>query len=245
MSEHQLTELFERAGTATPVSSPPLARIAAGARSRRRRRLVGQSGLAIAGLAFVVGSGWAFLGSVDDDLGQPATPPQSALTSSEATPPTVSIRGDLPSDTEKAEYIASLETTVLPVIEDLQVEYFMDEPDCANLTYARGDYIDGNPEHCGGSTDHPAPFDDVVRADHARVAAALEESRTPIERAGGNFIAGDLRYAFFMSTHGAPFATSWDLLYDPDDLRPKTATELVTFTPVSGEDGWWFVCCSD
>ncbi len=244
MSEPQLTELLERAGAAMLVSSPPVARIAAGARSRRRRRLVGQSGLALAALAVVVGFGTQLLGPVDDDLGQPATPPESAPAPTEATP-TVSIRDDLPSDAEKAEYIASLETTVLPVVEDLQVEYFMDEPDCANLTYPRGDFIDGDPEHCGGSTDHPAPFDDVVRADHARVAAALEESRTPIERAGGKFIAGDLRYAFFMSTQGAPFATSWDLLYDPEDLQPKTATELVTFTPVSGEDGWWFVCCSD
>lgn len=154
------------------------------------------------------------------------------------------IRGDLPSDAEKAEYIASLETTVLPVVEDLQVEYVMNEPDCANLTYPRGDFIDGDPEHCSGSTDDPAPFDDVVRADHARMAAALE-SRTPIERAGGTFAGRGLRYAFFMSTHGAPFATSWELLYDPDDLHPKTATDLVAFTPVPGEDGWWFVCCAD
>ena len=240
MSEPQLTELLERAGAATLVSSPPLARIAAGVRSRRRRRLVGQSGLALVALAVVVGFGTPLLRPVDDDLGQPATPPESAPTPTEAT-----RSDDLPSDAEKAEYIASLKTTVLPVVEDLQVEYFMDEPDCANLTYPRGDFIDGDQEHCGGSTDHPAPFDDVVRADHARVAAALEESRTPIERAGGKFIAGDLRYAFFMSTHGAPFATSWDLLYDPEDLQPKTATELVTFTPVSGEDGWWFVCCAD
>jgi hypothetical protein len=155
------------------------------------------------------------------------------------------IQGDLPSDAEKAEYVASLETTVLPVVEDLQVAYVMDEAGCANLTYRRGDFIDGDPEHCGGSTDDPAPFDDVVRADHARLAAALEESRTPIERAAGKFTARDLRYAFFMSTHGAPFATSWELLYDPDDLYPKTATDLVTFAPVPGEDGWWFACCAD
>jgi hypothetical protein len=155
------------------------------------------------------------------------------------------VRGDLPSDAEKAQYVASLETTVLPVVEDLQVEYFMDDPDCANFTYLRGDFIDGDPQHCGGSTDDPAPFDDLVRADHARVAAALDQSRTPIERAGGKYSAGDLRYALFMSTHGAPFATSWELLYDPDDQQPKTATDMVKFTPVPGEDGWWFACCAD
>ena len=169
---------------------------------------------------------------------------QRAPAPTEATP-TVSIRDDLPSDAEKAEYIASLETTVLPVSKTCRSSTSWTSPIAQTSPNPRGDFIDGDPEHCGGSTDHPAPFDDVVRADHARVADALAESRTPIERAGGKFIAGDLRYAFFMSTQGAPFATSWDLLYDPEDLQPKTATELVTFTPVSGEDGWWFVCCSD
>lgn len=48
-----------------------------------------------------------------------------------------------------------------------------------------------------------------------------------------------------MSTHGAPFTTSWELLYDPDGLRPKTASDQVTFTPVPGEDSWWFACCAD
>ena len=66
------------------------------------------------------------------------------------------IRGDLPTEAEKAEQIARLEATVLPVVEDLQVEYFMDEPGCANLTYPRGDFIDGDPEDCSGSTDSPA-----------------------------------------------------------------------------------------
>ena len=146
---------------------------------------------------------------------------------------------------EKAEYIASLELTVLPVVEDLKVEFFMDESDCAILTYPRGDFIAGDPEDCGGTTNDPAPFDDVARADHARVAAALADSRTPIERTAGNYAAGHPRDASFLSHHGAPFTTSWELIYDPDDLQPKTATDMVTFTPVPGENGWWFACCAD
>ena len=35
------------------------------------------------------------------------------------------IRGDLPSEAEKAAQIERLKATVLPVIEDLQVEYFI------------------------------------------------------------------------------------------------------------------------
>lgn len=245
MSDPELAELLERVGAATPVSVPPLAGIAAGARSRRRRRLVGLSGLALATLAVVVGLGTALLGVAGRDLGQPAAPPAAPTD----TAPAVPDRGDLPSDTELAGYVARLETTVLPVLEELQVEYFMDEPSCANLTYNRyphGDFTDGDPEHCGGSTDEPEPFDEVVRADHARVAAALEESGTPIERAGGRFISGELRGGFFMSTHRAPFATSWELIYDPENLQPHTPGGLLTIvTPVLGEDGWWFQCCAD
>ena len=154
------------------------------------------------------------------------------------------VRSDLPSDAERVEYVARLEATVLPVIEQQQVVYFMDELDCANLTYSRGDFIDGDPEDCG-STDDPHLFDDVARDDHDRLAAALAESQTPIEQTGGAFTGRDLRFVFFMSTQGAPFATSWEILYDPDDSYPKTATDLVTFTPIPDEDGWWFVCCAD
>jgi hypothetical protein len=49
------------------------------------------------------------------------------------------IRGDLPSEAEKAEQIGRLKATVLPVLEDLKVEYFMDAAGCAILTYPRGD----------------------------------------------------------------------------------------------------------
>lgn len=155
------------------------------------------------------------------------------------------IRGDLPSEPEQAAYVTSLRATVVPVIEELQVEYFMDAPGCANLTYRRGDFIDGDPEDCGGSTGHAIQFDDVARADHARVVEALDRSRTPIERLGGRFTDGALGWAFFSSTRGAPFAASWELLHDPDDVQPEQATGQVTYTAVPGQAGWVFACCSD
>ena len=120
----------------------------------------------------------------------------------------------------------------------------MDEADCALLAYSHGDFIDGDPDDCR-FTDDPLPFDDVARIDRVRLAAALDESRTPIERTGGTFTGRDLRFAFFMSTRGAPFATSWEILYDPDDLYPRTATDIGSFTPIPEQDGWWFVCCAD
>ena len=156
------------------------------------------------------------------------------------------IRGDLPSEAEKAAQIERLKATVLPVIEDLQVEYFMDVHGCANLTYPRGDFIDGDPEDCGGSTGRSVQFDDVGRADHQLIKAALAASGTPIERVGGTFLSdGRVRYAWFMSHHGAPFATSWALEYDPGGTRAPGPAGMVTLTPVEGEQDWWFACCAD
>ena len=156
------------------------------------------------------------------------------------------IRGDLPSEAEKAEQIGRLKATVLPVIEDLQVEYFMDVHGCANLTYPRGDFIDGDPEDCGGSTGRSVQFDDVGLADHQRIKDALAASGTPIENVGGRFFSdGRVRWAFFASTHGAPFATSWSLEYDPEGTRSSWSWGVVTLTPVEGEQDWWFACCAD
>ena len=100
------------------------------------------------------------------------------------------IRGDLASEAEKAEQIGRLEATVLPVIEDLKVEYFMDAAGCAILTYPRGDFFDGDPEDCGGSTDRAVQFDDVARADHQLIKAALAASGAPTERGGGFVCSG-------------------------------------------------------
>jgi hypothetical protein len=156
------------------------------------------------------------------------------------------IRGDLPSEVEKAAHVGRLKATVLPVIEDLQVEYFMDVAGCAILTYARGDFFDGDPEDCRGSTGRAVQFDDIARADLQLIEAALAASGTPIERVGGTFLSdGRLRWAFFMSTHGAPFATSWSLEYDPEGTRSPGPAGIVTLTPVVGEQDWWFACCAD
>jgi hypothetical protein len=155
------------------------------------------------------------------------------------------IHGDLPSEAEKAEQIGRLKATVLPVLEDLKVEDFMDAAGCAILTYPRGDFFDGDPEDCGDSTGG-VPFDDVARADHQLIKAALAASGTPIERVGGTFLSdGRVGWAWFMSHHGAPFATSWSLEYDPEGARSPGPAGIVTRTPVEGEQDWWFACCAD
>ena len=51
--------------------------------------------------------------------------------------------------------------------------------------------------------------------------------------------------AWFMSTHGAPFAASWSLEYDAEGTRSPVSAGMVTLTPVEGEQDWWFACCAD
>jgi hypothetical protein len=156
------------------------------------------------------------------------------------------IRGDLPSEAEKAEQIGRLKATVLPVIEDLKAEYFMDAAGCAILTYPRGDFFDGDPEDCGGSTERAVRFDDVARGDHQQIKAALAASGTPIENVGGTFISdGRVQSAWFASSQGAPFATSWLLEYLPEGTRSPRTAGSGTLTAVEGEQDWWFACCAD
>ena len=126
------------------------------------------------------------------------------------------IRGDLPSEAEKAEQIGRLKATVLPVLEDLKVEYFMDAAGCAILTYPRGDFFDGDPEDCGGFTDRAVQFDDVARADHQLIKAALAASGTPIERVGGTFLR--------MAASGGPFSC-------PPTARPSRRRGRWSTTP--------------
>ncbi|HEU5455098.1 MAG TPA: hypothetical protein VFU85_05375 [Nocardioides sp.] len=244
MSDPGLAALLERAGEGTHVNAPPLGAIAAGARRRRRLRRLALSGVAVVTLAVIVALAAALPGGSGGGVLEPAAHPTAPTQAA----PDVPDRGDLPPDAELTDYVSRLEATVVPVLKELKVEYFMDEPDCAGMTYDRPpprDFTSGDPEHCGGLTNDPKPFDDVVRADHARVSAALKQSGTPIERAGGTFSAGELRGAFFMSTHRAPFATSWELIYDAD-AQGRTPEGMVTIVaPVPGKPGWWFQCCSD
>lgn len=154
--------------------------------------------------------------------------------------------GDLPSGRERSRQVDRLEATVLPVVQDLQVEYFMNEAGCINLTYPRGDFVDGDREHCGGSTTNPSPFDEIARADHGRIAAAIEASGTSVERVGGRYSTdGRTRSVWFQSNEGAPLATSWSLEYDPERRTTAGPDGMVTKTPVEGKADWWFACCAD
>jgi hypothetical protein len=155
------------------------------------------------------------------------------------------IVGDLPSEEEQLRQITNLETTVLPIVEELRVEYYMDQDGCTILTYERGDFVDGEPD-CGGTTSTPVRFDSVARADLERLGAALQASETPVERTGGTFGGdGRGRTIWFSSSRGAPMGTVWYLEYDPDGTHSAGPQGMVTLDPVPGKADWWFACCAD
>ena len=155
------------------------------------------------------------------------------------------IVGDLPSEEEQLRQITNLETTALPIVEELRVEYYMDQEGCTILTYERGDFVDGEPD-CGGTTSTPVRFDGVARADLERLRAALQASETPVERAGGTFSDdGGRRIIWFSSSRGAPMGTVWYLEYDPGGAHSAGSQGIVTLDPIPGKADWWFACCAD
>ena len=154
------------------------------------------------------------------------------------------IRGDLPSEAEKAAQMADSRPRSCPSWRTCRSSTSWTRPG-APSSHPRGDFFDGDPEDCGGSSGRAVQFDDVARADHNLIKAALAESGTPIERVGGTFLRdGRVRWAFFMSTQGAPFATSWSLEYDAESTRSPGPAECDAHAG-RGRANWWFACCAD
>jgi hypothetical protein len=76
-----------------------------------------------------------------------------------------------------AEEVASLQTHVLPLLEEIQPTWY-EEASCDILEYPRGTFSDDG--ECGG---RPAeqPFDDVAGADLDRLLDAVERSGVPTD----------------------------------------------------------------
>jgi hypothetical protein len=147
-----------------------------------------------------------------------------------------------PSSVEMAEETGRLQQ-VLPLLEKLGVTRFTAEDGCTWIIYARGAFFDGGgPCQPGGA----GPFDDLARADHARLLEALDAAGAPTQRLLDATIGPDGRLATALFAHSAhPFPSSWAYLYDPADQQPKVdgGRLEVEHTRVSAD--WWFVSSLD
>ncbi|MGH3476987.1 MAG: hypothetical protein ACRDQD_09130 [Nocardioidaceae bacterium] len=143
-----------------------------------------------------------------------------------------------PSPETMAEEVASLQTHVLPVLEEIQPTWY-EEASCDILEYPRGTFSDDG--ECGG---RPAeqPFDDVAGADLDRILDAVERSGVPTDELMRARYApdGTVESAGFLRSGGG---IEWNFayLYSPDE-QPRageSALGPVTITPI-GDTGWWF-----
>jgi hypothetical protein len=129
---------------------------------------------------------------------------------------------------------ARLEAELIPVVEQLDVDYYLLELEperCRLLEYSRGDYSD--PE-CS----EMAPFDARATADFDRLTAAVERSGVDVERirrhAGGIYIP----------LHDSSWQYNWEYVYLPDGgSPPRTTWPEERWTHIDGN--WWFYRARD
>ena len=132
---------------------------------------------------------------------------------------------------------------VLPLLEELGVTGFTAEDGCAWVIYARGGFFDGG-ESCqpGGA----GPFDDIARADHARLLEAIEAAGAPTRRLLNATIGSDGRLSAALFLHSAhPFPSYWTYLYDPGNVEPKVDGGRLEVRHTRVNAGWWFVSSLD
>jgi hypothetical protein len=143
-----------------------------------------------------------------------------------------------PSPETMAREVASLQTHVLPVLDQLKPTWY-EESACNILEYPRGTFSDNGT--CGGRPDE-RPFDDVARADFYRIIDAVKRSGVPTDELLNATYApdGTLETAGFFRSGGG---IEWNFayLYSPDERPREWESPLgpVTVTQI-GDTGWWF-----
>ncbi|SCG79064.1 hypothetical protein GA0070609_5772 [Micromonospora echinaurantiaca] len=135
-----------------------------------------------------------------------------------------------PGPSQRQADVDSLETEVLPVVEDLKVSlYLLESGPCRILEYPRGNYRDGDPE-CADLV----PFDAAARADFDEVTDAVERSGVAVERI---FRVGD---AVGFQLPDNSWQYNWEYVHLPgvDSPPPLTGRPIEErWTHIHGD--WW------
>jgi hypothetical protein len=138
------------------------------------------------------------------------------------------LPGMPPGPDEWQEDVDALGANVLPVVERLQVSYYLKQSGCRVLEYARGNYRDGDPE-----CQDLVPFDAQARADFEELTDAIERSGVVVER-----IFGDADRVH-VQVPDSSWQYNWDYAYAPDiDTAPAPGHPSELWTRIG--DGWWF-----
>lgn len=155
-----------------------------------------------------------------------------ALFASTATSP--------PSARTQSEEVAALQTHVLPLVENLQVTWYLNEGSRGGgLSWKRGDY---STDRAYAREDGFQGFDDETAAAYKRFAAAISASRVATSRLNDALFADDgtVRFASFQR-RGGGFRFVFTYIYSPG-VRPsewRSTLGPVVLTRI-GKSAWWF-----
>jgi hypothetical protein len=149
--------------------------------------------------------------------------------------------------------VAALEQHVLPVVDDLGLTGYMNDPpwlwdsrpNCRGLTWSHGAFRDRDPS-CANPDDPELPFDAESEAAFTRVADAIEESGVDVFRIDVFQIdTGGWGPGTSFHLNDSSIAWNWYYSYDPaapadtpDELRTETGLGVRLQVHVTGD--WWF-----
>jgi hypothetical protein len=146
-----------------------------------------------------------------------------------------------PSERQRADDVAQLERWVVPVVEELDVRFYLDEGvTCHAVLYSRGEFREGDGS-CGSPTESYGPFDAVVRKDFDRISAAIKASGVKTLRFDASVnAAGALTHVSFRIIDRS-IEWNWFYLFDPTNAVPKggQASNAPRYQRIN--ERWWLV----
>jgi len=146
-----------------------------------------------------------------------------------------------PSEQKRADDVAQLERLVVPVVDELDVRFYLDEGfTCQSLLYSRGEFREGDGS-CGSPTESFGPFDAVVRRDFDRIRAAIKASGVNTLRFDASVNDGGVltHVSFRIVDHSIEWNRFY--LFDPTLAGPKSgqAPNAPRYEQIN--ERWWLV----
>ncbi len=145
-----------------------------------------------------------------------------------------------PSAGTQAAEVARLEAHVVPIVDELDVRFYLDETWSTHaITYPPGEFREGDDSR-GSPAASDRPFDASVRTDFDRVSAAIEASAVDTYRFEASFTPeGALSTASFRRDDSS-LEWNWFYLYDPNDTVAKDpGPGARSLTQINAD--WWLV----
>jgi hypothetical protein len=154
----------------------------------------------------------------------------AALVGCDRPPSTERIIGD----------VARLETHVVPLVDELDVHFYLDERwTCHSILYSRGEFRDGD-DSCGSPTESYVLFDVGVRSDFDRIKAALSASGAGIHRFEASIGTDGALRSISFRLGDSSIRWNWFYVDDPNNSITKSdGPNPPTYARIN--DRWWLL----